>query len=87
MKVKQKRILHIFGYMLETKNEIWRFFRKKFRDLLTGNLKKTKISVVWKKNSQHAKFSQKINAGTPRQSSWKRAKEGICQKKRDGVRV
>lgn len=39
-KAKQERILHIFGYMLEEpNNEIWRFFRKFFRDLLTGNLK------------------------------------------------
>jgi hypothetical protein len=43
-KAKQERILHIFGYMLEEpNNEIWRFFRKFFRDLLTGNLKNNNI--------------------------------------------
>jgi hypothetical protein len=40
-KAKPERILHIFGYILEEpNNEIWRFLRKCFRDLLTGNVKK-----------------------------------------------
>jgi hypothetical protein len=76
MKVKQKRILEIFGYILETKNEIWRVFTKFFRDLLTWNLKTNNIFSRFENNSQQAKkCSQKINAWTPQQSSWKRTKE------------